>query len=236
MTSVLLNNIDHHDLRVIATHAVEYGDSVNLTPVFPTEFEEVQREYPILFQRDDAGAFQAVAVLGLDRDENLFLSDAGWQARYIPAVHRRGPFVIGLQEKDNGEREPMIHIDLSNPRVSREQGEPLFLQHGGNAPYLEHVTDALRTLYSGIEHAQPMYAALDAAGLLMPVEIEAALSEEEVYAFPGFYTIAQDRLAELSGEELVLLHGTGYLRLAYLAAASLGNMSRLIDLKNRKAG
>jgi hypothetical protein len=232
--NVLLNNIDHHDLRVIARHASDYGDSVNLTPVFPTEFEEAQREYPILFQRSDEGVFQAVVLLGLDLDENLFLTDAGWQARYIPALHRRGPFMIGLQEKDDGSREPMIHVDLDDPRVSRDAGEPVFLQHGGNAPYLDHVAEVLRTIYSGLEMAPAMFATFEALDLIAPVEIEAALSEEERYSLPGFHTIAQDRLAELDSMALKQLNQSGYLRLAYMAAASLGNVSRLIDLKNRK--
>lgn len=232
--SVLLNNIDHHDLRIVTRHAADYGDSVNQALIFPTEFEEAQRDYPILFRRDENGAFQSVVLLGLDRDENLFLGESGWQARYIPAIHRRGPFMIGLQQRDDGQREPMIHIDLNDPRVGREAGEPVFLQHGGNSPYLEHVAGVLRTIYTGLEMSGAMFAAFDALGLIAPVEIDAALSEEEHYSLPGFYTIAQDRLADLGGDALAQLNGAGWLRLAWLAAASLGNVSRLIDLKNRK--
>ena len=234
--SVLLNNIDHHDLRVIARHASDYGDGVNIAPVFPTEFEDAQREYPILFRLDEAGAFQSVVLLGLDRDENLFLTEAGWQARYIPAMHRRGPFTIGLQGREGeGPGEPMIHVDLDDPRVGRETGEALFLPHGGNAPYLEHVAGVLRTLYAGLEQASSMFAAFDALELIQPVEIQIALSEEEQYSLPGFLTIDQNRLADLDSMALKQLNQTGYLRLAYLVGASLGNVNRLIDLKNRKA-
>ena len=56
---VLLNNIDHQDLRVVPVHGAEHGDSVNQMMVFPTEFEALQREYPILFRRDDEGAAEA---------------------------------------------------------------------------------------------------------------------------------------------------------------------------------
>lgn len=231
--NVLLNNIDHHDLRVVTRH--DAGDSVNLTPVFPTEFEEAQRDYPILFRRDEGGAFQAVALLGLDRDENLFLGPEGWTARHIPALHRRGPFMIGLQPQDDGsDPQPMIHVDLDDPRISREAGEPIFLPHGGNTPYLEQVAGVLRTLYAGLELAPPMFAAFDAAGLIQPVEMEIAISDEEKYNLPGFFTIDQDRLATLDGEALEALNREGWLRLAYLVAASLGNVSRLIALKNRK--
>ena len=86
MNRVLLNNIDHHDLRVITRHGAEFGDAVNQVMVFPTEFEAVQREYPIVFRRDAEGALRPVALLGLTREENLFLDGAGgWRAGYVPA-------------------------------------------------------------------------------------------------------------------------------------------------------
>ena len=95
MNRVLLNNIDHHDLRVITRHGAEFGDAVNQVMVFPTEFEAVQREYPIVFRRDSEGALRPVALLGLTREENLFLDGAGgWRAGYVPALLRRGPFSI----------------------------------------------------------------------------------------------------------------------------------------------
>ena len=77
MTQVLLNNVDHHDLRVVTRGGPEFGDAVNQVPVFPTEFENVQREYPIVFRNDAEGVVRPLALLGLARDENLFLDAQG---------------------------------------------------------------------------------------------------------------------------------------------------------------
>ena len=87
---VLLNNVDHAELRVVTRRGAEFGDGVNQALVFPTEFDALQREYPILFRRDANGEMQALALLGLDRDENLFLADGRWNARYVPAALERG--------------------------------------------------------------------------------------------------------------------------------------------------
>jgi len=65
---VLLNNVDHADLRVIVRPAAEYGDSVNQVLVFPTEFDDVQREYPIFFRRDPNGANRGAAGV-ITRDD-----------------------------------------------------------------------------------------------------------------------------------------------------------------------
>jgi hypothetical protein len=236
---ILLNNVDHPDLRVIARQSAAFGDSVNQVLIFPTEFEEIQREYPIFFRRDADGAFQAIALLGLDRDENLFLDDSGWQGRYVPAVLQRGPFLIGLETREiDGETqsEPMIHIDLDHPRVSRTEGLPLFLPHGGNAPYLEHIAGVLRVIYAGAEAAAPMFAALDEAGLIEPISVEIQLSDVKKYVLPDLFAIGGGALARLDAARLDGLNRAGYLGLAFYAAASLGNVSRLIDLKNRKTG
>ncbi|MEO9130832.1 MAG: SapC family protein [Sphingomonas sp.] len=233
---VALNNVDHGDVRVIARNAAEYGDSVNQVMIFPTEFEEIQRDYPIFFHRDANGAFQAIALLGLDRDENLFLGENGWQGRYVPAALQSGPFTIAMAEQHSGGHEPMIHIDLDNPRVSNNEGLPLFLPHGGNAPYLEHITRVLRAIYAGLDAMAPMFAAFEEAGLIQPISVEIQLSDVRKYVLPDLFAISMDALAQLEGPRLERLHKAGFLALAFLVAASLGNVSRLIDLKNRKTG
>ena len=233
---VLLNNIDHQDLRVVPRHGREHGDSVNQMLVFPTEFEALQREYPIFFRRGEEGEYQAVVLLGLDRDENLFLeADGGWNGRYVPALAARGPFSIGLQRGPGGEpAEPMIHIDLDDPRVSRSEGEPLFLPQGGNAPYLQQMAGRLGDIYDGMELAREMFAAFEAAGLIEPVKLEVMLSDTERYDLEEYCSIAADALAELDGDRLAALNRAGHLRAAFLCLASQANVERLIALKTMK--
>src|SRR5690606_41081179 len=71
---VLLNNVDHGHLKVLTRRAAGPGDTAHHVLTFPTEFADVQREYPILFRRHaDTGEYQAVALVGLAEGENLFL-------------------------------------------------------------------------------------------------------------------------------------------------------------------
>ncbi|WP_213982027.1 SapC family protein [Sphingomonas sp. dw_22] len=231
---VALDNVAHHALKVALRHGAAFGDAVNQMLLFPTEFEEAQREFPILFRRDPAEGLQAVALLGLDRDENLFLESDRWTSRYIPALQQRGPFLIGLPNGAAPGQGPVIHVDLDDPRVGAADGQPLFLPHGGNAPYLDHVGRILRLIYTGLEAAQPMYAALDALGLIRPVALEVMLNEERRFLVEGFEGISQERLAALSGSELEQLHHAGYLASAFLVAASIGNVGRLIERKNAR--
>lgn len=228
---VVLNNVDHRDLTVALRHGAAHGDAVNQLPLFPTEFEVAQRDFPILFHRGPDG-LQAVALLGLDRDENLFLEGDRWISRHIPIVQQRGPFSIGAAPPGGGE--PMIHVDLDDPRVNAPEGAPLFLPHGGNAPYLEHVGQLLRLIYAGVDTARAMYAAFDALGLVQPAALEVTLADEERYEIAGHEILARERLASLDGAELESLHRAGFLAAAFLITASLGNMTQLIERKNAR--
>lgn len=233
MNPVQINNIDHANLRVSPKAGAEFGDAANQALVFPAEFEELQREFAIIFRRRETG-LQAYALLGLDRDENLFLSGDHWTSRYVPASHRRGPFSIGMaRASDAASPEPMIHVDMDDPRVGDDEGLPLFLKHGGNAPYLDHISGVLRLLYQEMENAPAAYAALDEAGLLTPVTLTIDVSEDRRYTVPDVLVVDVERLAALTGGPLEQLHRSGVLRLAILAAASLGNVQQLIARKQK---
>jgi SapC protein len=226
-----LDNVDHQHLRVIGGPASEV--SVNQALVVPSEFEQLQREYPILFRKDSDGGFQAVAILGLDRGENLFLSEGEWTTHYVPATLRRGPLFLGV-----GDEEPpgdaAIVIDLDDPRVSEAEGEPLFLPHGGAAPFLQQAADALRTVHEGLALSRTMFARFAELDLIAPVEISVEVGDGTRYRLADLFTVDAGRFTGLSGAELESLNRAGFLAAAIHARSSLANIDRLIELKTSK--
>ncbi len=89
----MLNNVAHKDLRVITRPAAQFGDNVPTVLTFPTEYGDVQREYPIFFRKDaTTGEFMSVALLGFEKNENLFLDEQGWHARLRSGRRRAGAF------------------------------------------------------------------------------------------------------------------------------------------------
>ena len=94
---VLLNDTKHANLKVITTRSANYGDDLKYAMTFPFEFRNIQACYPIFFHKDpETGAFFPLALFGFENDENLFLSDSGWEAPYVPIMVTRQPFVIGF--------------------------------------------------------------------------------------------------------------------------------------------
>jgi hypothetical protein len=234
---VLLDNITHKNLRVRLGHGANYGDNIGTVPTFPTEFGDVQREYPIFFRRDANGDYYPVVLLGFDKDENLYLEGDRWVAEYLPGIVARGPFLIGFQERQEGaevRREPVIHVDLDSPRISETEGEPVFLEQGGQSPYLQQVARVLNGLNDGFALCKSMFEAFAAAELIVPVNLEVKVTGLETMNLQGFYTIDREKLLGLDSAKLHQLHRTGYLQGAYLVLSSHQNLNKLIDRKVRK--
>jgi len=233
----LLNNVDHQDLKVIIDRSAAFGDNVWYSVTFPAEFRNLQRHYPIFFiKHPDSGEFQAVAMFGVEEGENLFLDENGWNASYIPLNVMRQPFLIGFQEREqNGgtQREPVITVDMDHPRVNTEHGEPVFLEHGGNSEYLERVNSILHLLYEGMGRSKPFLDTLVKLDLLESFVLDVQLDDGSEHRLAGFYTINEDVLKELQGEQLEMLNRKGYLEAIYMAIASMTNIPALLEKKNQ---
>jgi len=228
-----LDNNAHAELRVLARHDAALGDGVNQMPILATEFEEAQRHYPILFMKDESGHLHALAILGFERDENLFLKDGGWDG-YIPAIVRRGPFLIGKGETED----PVILVDLDHPRIHAAQageGLPVFLEHGGHAPVLEMALGALRAIHVGSQLAAPMQQMFEELGLIEEADITVELDAETAMNFEGYHVVTHERIDALDGAALERLNRAGLLMPAILAASSLYNVQPLVMRKRAKA-
>jgi hypothetical protein len=235
----MLNNVAHKDLRVTIRYGADTGDNIGTVLVFPTEYADVQREYPIFFRKDaTTGEFQSIALLGFDKDENLFLRDDGrWDGSYVPGVLARGPFLIGFQEQEMGgemRKEPVIHVDMDDPRVGRPEGHAVFMPQGGNSPFLDHIATVLAGIRQGIDISKPMFAMLSELDLIEPVKLEVKPSPDEGYSVVGLHTINQQKLATLDGVALERLNRAGFLQAAFLVMNSMNNVRRLIALKQQR--
>ncbi len=249
---VLLDNINHKDLKIITGYdqdnaqdnSQDYGDNISYTVAFPEEFRRLQGDYPIFMRKNSHTAqFEAIALLGFADNENLFLDHAldgkgkAWNASYVPLTIQRRPFLIGFQNtNDDGisNRQPVVHIDMDSPRISQTEGEPVFLEHGGNSPYLDHINSVLLEIYQGGEQTLAFAELLIEFDLLEAFSLKIQLADGSITELVGFYTINEDKLAKLSGEVLDRLHQLGYLQAIYMMMASVANVPAMIDKKNAR--
>lgn len=226
----LLNNVDHKALRVRRERSAAFGDNVHYALTYPFEFRAIQAHYPIFFHKDaTSGQFHALAMLGFEKGENLFLTDAGWDGDYIPLSLCRAPFLIGF---DGGDRTPVIHVDMDDPRISEQEGEPVFLDHGGRTEFLEEAMETLTRLHEGHQSEPAFMAMLQELDLLEPFALDITLDDGSDHRLAGFYVIHEENLYALDGEALGRLNAAGYLQPVFMAVASLSRIRTLIARKN----
>ena len=235
----MLNNIDHKGLKVATERGAQWGDDVMCVLALPSEFRSIIADYPIFFQRNaETDAYHPVAMFGFQNGENLFLTENQWNATYIPLMIQRGPFSIGFQEsgeETGASKKMVIAVDMDNPRVGAEQGELVFEPFGGNTLYTDQVVEVLQQIEQGQGIVDEFVGALKEHDLLEPFALNVELNSGAKHSLQGFYTIHEEKLAALDGTVLADFSRRGILQACYMVIASMGNIARLIELKNRRA-
>ena len=228
-----LNTEKHRQLRIKTGYSAALGDAVMYVTTYPMEFRDIQNCYPILFTKDpNTGGFFAAAVLGFEADQNLFLKDDGWDATYIPALSKRQPFLIATGGEGD-DKPPVVSLDLDHPRISQDEGEALFDSKGEISEFLNQKIALLNNLHRGLQHSVGFIDALLQHELLEQITLDIAFNDGEKKSLQGFYSIAEERLYQLTGEVLESLNQAGYLQPVFMAVASLSRTRDLIERRNR---
>ena len=227
----ILNSTEHSDLRVIDSYGAESGDNLHCCPAYTFEFRDLQADFPILLQDAGDTGLIPVVLMGFEQGENLCLDNGKWLSLSIPSFLRKGPFAIGEHKGEGGESMRLLSIDADDPRVSTTEGNPLFQPLGGRTEYLEYMASLLEAVYRGSQETLAFTAKLAELELVESVTVEITLKDGSKNQLMGFYTLNEDKVRELDGDQLASLASSGYLMPMFMMLASMANMKRLIDRK-----
>jgi len=226
---VALNSDVHRNLK-FAESKVNFSFARDTTAVLlgGVEFAEASREYPIVFIRGQDKQMRPVALLGVRKEENLFVSEQGkWDARYIPAFVRRYPFVMA---EGGASGQLVVCIDESCPALNAEQGEVLINAESKLEPRMNEVMKFLQNFQHEFARTELIIKHLDELGLFIQQGARFDTSSGETFQLNDFYLIDEAKFAQLTDDKLPALFRSGALGLVYLHLASLGNMRKLLDL------
>ena len=232
----ILTSEDHRNLRVHAEPSADFGDAVMSAFTVPLEFRQIQHAFPILFRRADAsGEFSALALLGFENGENLFLEGDRWDAEYRPLALTIQPFLVGRPAQGDGPAQ--VHIDLDHPRIANDgEGLLVFEPSGRPSPYLERISAMLGELDEGHRESKSFYAALERYNLLEPKALDVELRDGSKHRMVGYHLINEERLRGLEPAAIAELHTEGHLMPIFMALASLSNLGSLVERKSRRIG
>jgi len=210
--------------------------TITALPLSFTEFAAACRDYPIAFVSGDGGRnFVAMAVLGLENQQNLFVSaDGGWDAGvYLPAYVRRYPFCMTRVTVD-GQEQPE-RVACVEKRAINDKGEALHDARGEPLPVWEERKKLLFEYEADLVRSDEMSRALAGLGLLETFSMQAIPNEGAPLAMTGMYRVAEQKLGALAPEKLKEFTQQGILARVYAHLISLNNFGRLLDRRSASA-
>jgi hypothetical protein len=233
---VALDSRTHRELRVVPRPSRE-SVQVNAVSVIPREFPRLLAHYPIFFTKSgDSGRFEPAALLGFERQENLFFVNGRWDVAYMPLQIERQPFSLLQRRGDpaRGSQDSLdVAIDLDSPQIQAQEGERLFLEDGSPSKYLQSISSILSALVSGSTEAYAFSGRLAELNLIEPVQIEVEFVNHSQSKLQGLYWIAAAALESLPATQLAELRDRGFLEWLYYQMGSLAHVSSLVARKNQ---
>ena len=219
----------HKDRLYTPPKDFRFASGLNSVVVCGNEFPLAQRFYPIVFTAREPVA--ALAVLGLQRDENLFVDETGaWaEGAYVPAYVRRYPFIFMEGAGD----QLVLCIDEESSALTETEGQKLF-DKDQPTPL---VAEALR--FSAAFHKQAkdtteFARALDEHKLLVENTANVTLKAGRHFSLSGFRVIDERKFNELPNEVILDWRKKGWLALVYCHLLSMANWNRLSELAARR--
>lgn len=203
---------------------------LNALPLSYTEFAVACRDYPIAFiGAGTDGNFVAMAVLGLENQQNLFIApDGGWDAAvYVPAYVRRYPFCMTRVTVDG--REQPERVACVEERALSDRGEALYDAKGEPLPAWEERRKLLFEYEADLVRSEEMCREVAQLQLLETFTMQAVPNQGTPVAMTGLYRVAEEKLAALAPEKLKELAQKGILARIYAHLISLANFGRLLD-------
>jgi len=226
--------IKEHRVALRAERKIPSGfRNLNALPLSFTEFTVACRDYPIAFVGANTGSVIAMAVLGLERQQNLFATaEDDWDASvYLPAYVRRHPFCMTRVTVDGKERpERVACVEKS---ALSDSGEPMFDAKGEPLPAWEARRKLLFEFEADLARSEEMSRELGRHQLLESFSLQAQPNQGPPLAMTGMYRVSEQKLAELAPDDLKALLQKGILARVYAHLISLANFGRLLD---RRAG
>ena len=202
-----------------------FAAQTNSVPLTIPEFQLAAQEYPIVFTLEGEEAVP-VALLGFDQDAGLFVTEQGWDARYVPAFVRRYPFVFSTSA--DGQTYTLC-IDEACTALDRSgaTGERLF-RDGEKTPFLTGMLDFVNAYQVEHQRTRAFGKLLAGLGLLEPQEARVNKPGGGTVALSGFLVVNRDKLRALPEAKQAELIRTDGAELLYLHMQSLTNFDKLV--------
>lgn len=202
-----------------------FAATANAVPLNLVELPFAMRYYPIAFTANKPST--PVAILGLRKDENLFVDEHGqWASdHYIPAYIRRYPFIFAT---DATQTQLALCIDDVPQILQKSDINPLF-SNGKMTGLTERALEFCKSYQAASQENIAFSAALDSTDLLIDKSAELALQDGKKISLAGFRLIDEEKFLQLNETLLAQWQKKGWMKALYAHILSMGNWQTLND-------
>jgi hypothetical protein len=223
---------NHNQIKIADSNDYQHAKNQQVVPLIVHEFARASAEMPIVFVKNaETGEFQAVALLGLSQNENLFYSVEKWLSPYLPALISHHPFALMPSQNDENQLQMVLKED--SHLVSKTTGDALFDDKGNETEYLTKRKNALGSYFESNHVSKAFTKHLSEKSLFSQQNLSLDLNGEKI-EINGVYLVDEKALNSLADEDFLELRQKGYLAAIYSHLSSLHQLSRLAKLRTEK--
>ncbi|MBV1774229.1 SapC family protein [Burkholderiaceae bacterium DAT-1] len=235
-----VNSESHSKLKLGPVTDFRFAAEVHAIPVIGSEFNDLAREFPIVFAQAGDNSYVPTVMVGLRPNQNLFIkADGSWDARYVPHFVRRYPFVTVEVENNDA----LICIDeAAADKLSAEDGFALYeaAEDGKFKPTeaMQQWASVLFRMRDEGKQVAEWTKLLADANLFKQVSASADLPDGEKVSMDGMFVIDEEKLRQLPADKAHAWLSNGLLALVYAHLVSLANLqnlaTRLVEAETAK--
>lgn len=214
----------HKDLGISASADYSFAATANAVMLTAMEFALASRTYPIVFTTGEEPS--PVAILGIRKDRNMFVSDGRWMPHtYIPAYIRRYPFAF--VESENKDRLTLC-IDMESDAVTSDAATKFF---DGSEPseFTKKALDFCTSFQTQHNLTRRLCAELRKHELFANRQAEITLPNGEKTSVRDFLIVDEQKLNSLSDEVFLEFRKLGLLPFVYFHLMSIANFRDLSE-------
>ncbi len=229
---VPLNKEVHSQLYIENIEGYQHTKETNSIYIAAVEFLQISKEYPIVFAKGADEKIFPVALLGLQKNKNLFVDDKGlWTANYIPAYVRRYPFILATPDEKEATFTVCIDESYSGFNTAKE-GKPLFDKNGEQLDLLKQAVDFLQDYQTHVQLTTLFCENLSKLNILEPMQANIERADGDKTSLGGFMGVNRDKLKALKPAQLTQLVKSDQMELICAHLASLTNINGLMKRLN----
>jgi len=231
LTLVELNYAVHKDLKIKNTAVIDNIAKQHLINLRAAELSQAAICFPIFATKNAQNEFWTFsAMTSFAPNENLFVKNDKFDAVYRPTSIQTFPFYLMKAPIEENAYTIGILEELGD--FSKTSGEALFDDKGQPTEGTKRRAQLLDAdVQKDIQSAQ-FSKTVDELGLFKPLEMNVRLLDGDSKRITRLHTIDEDRLQNLSIEDLDKLRKQGYLMPLHAMLISLLQVNKLIALNN----